>query len=177
MSKFTTGLIPHKFAGDKVLNFSAKTAIAHTDNAITTFTEDGVIFFYNPHTAATVYDLPMFNGELYDKNNVKLMDLNYNTNTPSSTFPVSAGMKYKCLKWSVIVVYASTEDEVGSYQSVNTDCALYFVPYTAVLGNLQPASSENIVTDSDFVATYNSALGDTSVLDNLLGEESESESA
>ena len=129
MPTYTTGIKPNKIASNKVLNYDAKTVIAHTDNAITTFTEDGVILFYNPHTPATVYDLPMFNGELYDENNTKLMDLNFNTNTPSSTFEVTAGMSYKCLKWSVITIYANTEDEVGSYQSVNTDCELYFVPY------------------------------------------------
>lgn len=178
MPKYTTGLIPSKFASNKVLNYSAKTAIAHTDNTTTTFAEDGAIFFYNPHTAATVYNLPMFNGELYDSNNTKIMDLNFNTNTPSSTFAVTAGMKYKCLKWSVITVYASTEDEVGSYQSVDTNCALYFVPYTIQsVTNSSSSSGSDITTNANFVNTYNEALGDTSALDAILGEESESESA
>ncbi len=187
MSTITMGLKPNRVIDDvdfsqshiKVLDYGRMTTIPHTDNAVTTFTEDGVILFHNPHEQATVYDLPMFNGELYNSNDVKILDLNYSTNNPTTTISVYEGMKYKCLKWSVITVYADTSDEVGTLQTVSTDCELYFVPFKTKLNSTyNGVDSSNISGSSDYVAAYNAALGDTSALDRILGlgESGESES-
>lgn len=178
----------------KVLDYPNKQELVTLDNALTNFTEDGALMFVNPNPAATVYSLPMFNGALYH-GDVKLMDLNFNLNTPTQTIAVYAGMSYRCFKWSVTVSYADANDEIGTYETVVTNCKLYFVPFRRKLHAYRDIEDESesggdssgTVIDvsnvgifgcpTDYEDQYNTVLGDMSELNDILADAEESESA
>lgn len=121
----------------KVLDYHHKVEITITNDTVTPITQDGALLFVNPSTSFNSNNVAVFNGELYD-GVAKLMDLNFNGNTPTSTISVYAGMSYKSINWTT-----------------PTECKLYFVPFKHKL--LTYGGDENI----DYVQEYNTALGDS----------------
>lgn len=146
-----------------------KVKLSTVPNATYIIPKSGALLFENPNAITMKYGNIMFNSALYDNTGNKLLNLSYNSLSPTSMVFVDKDQIWKCLDWNVYEHFENPQDATGILKPGDaTDVFMYFIPFIATTGDGTPQDPTVIGGNTNYVDKYNAELGTTDTLDRII---------